>query len=132
MGWWAAFSFWNVRISSWETYLEAYTKSTLNLLNFEQAKFGIVHYVWRSCGTEPFAVKRACVKSKILCGTYTLQADRAKFDKHRSSPLCPLCLRENEAKFHFLDTNLQLEIESLTSGMCFALHQRRTMLIQWY
>ena len=81
---------------------ECKTKSTLNLLNFEQAQFGIVHNVLRSRGTEAFAVKRGCVISKILCGTYTLQADRAKFDKHRSIPLCPLCFRENEDHKHFI------------------------------
>jgi rRNA maturation protein Nop10 len=45
---------------------------------------------------------RACVKSKIVCGTYTLQADRARFNGQKTTSRCPICYKEPEDTKHFL------------------------------
>jgi len=63
---------------------------------------GKPHNIWKSCGSELYAVKRAGIKSKIACGTYTLQIDRSKFSAWKTSPLCLLCLKEPEDLCHFL------------------------------
>ena len=55
-----------------------------------------------SCGSELYAVKRACIKSKIVCGTYTLQADRARFNGQKTTSRCPLCFKEPEDTKHFI------------------------------
>jgi hypothetical protein len=46
---------------------DATTKSTLKLFNFEEFEIGKIHNIWKSCGSDLYAVKRACVKSKIVC-----------------------------------------------------------------
>ncbi|XP_063411607.1 uncharacterized protein LOC134694525 [Mytilus trossulus] len=82
--------------------LEARTKVSMKMLNVDNFKAGVVHNIWESCGSELLSVKRACVKAKIISGTYTLQADRAKFNGNRSSSLCPLCFKQSEDLMHFL------------------------------
>ena len=72
------------------------------MLNFENFKVGVVHNIWESSGSELLSVKRACVKAKIISGTYTLQADRAKFNGNRTSSLCPLCFKQSEDLMHFI------------------------------
>lgn len=81
---------------------EARGKSSLNLLNFENIRLGTTHIVWKSCGTEPYEVTRASVKSKLLCGVYTLQSDKAKFKKQGVSALCLMCFKEPEDRKHFV------------------------------
>lgn len=81
---------------------EAKSKSSLRFLNIEALNVGTVHNVWKSSGTEMFAIKRACIKSKLICGTYTLQIDRAKFKQYTVSSFCPLCLKEPEDTKHFI------------------------------
>jgi hypothetical protein len=68
----------------------------------EEFEIGKIHNIWKSCGSDLFAVKRACVKSKIVCGTYTLQADRARFNGLKTTSRCPLCFKEPEDTKHFL------------------------------
>ena len=63
---------------------------------------GKPHNIWKSCGSELCTVKRADIKSKIACGTYTLQIDRSKFSAWKTSPLCLLCLTQREDLCHFL------------------------------
>jgi hypothetical protein len=77
---------------------DATTKSTLKLFNFEEFEIGKIHNIWKSCGSDLYAVKRACVKSKIVCGTYTLQADRARFNGQKTTSRCPLCFKEPEVQ----------------------------------
>ncbi|CAG2257637.1 unnamed protein product [Mytilus edulis] len=82
--------------------LEARTKVSMKMLNVDNFKVGVVHNIWESSGSELLSVKRACVKAKIISGTYTLQADRAKFNGNRTSSLCPLCFKQSEDLMHFL------------------------------
>jgi hypothetical protein len=63
---------------------------------------GKPHNIWKICGSELYAVKRAGIKSNIACGTYTLQIDRSKFSAWKTNPLCLLCLKEPEDLCHFL------------------------------
>lgn len=57
---------------------------------------GKPHNIWKSCGSELYAVKRAGIKSKIACGTYTLQNDHSKFNVWKTSLLCLICFKEPE------------------------------------
>ena len=48
-------------------------------------------------------VTRACIKARILTGTYTLQAKRSKFKKHSYSDAnCLICKQEPETRMHFI------------------------------
>jgi hypothetical protein len=43
---------------------DATTKYTLKLFNFEEFEIGKIRNIWKSCGSDLYAVKRACVKLK--------------------------------------------------------------------
>ena len=42
------------------------------------------------------------MKARLLTGTYTLQATRARFNQFCVNPQCPLCKQEPENRVHFL------------------------------
>ncbi|VDI04475.1 Hypothetical predicted protein [Mytilus galloprovincialis] len=123
---------------------EAKDKSTLNLLNIEDTIIGKTHNIWFSGGAEPFAVKRCNIKSKLACGTYTLQQDRAKFSRQSVSPICQLCKHEPEDREHFIIDCKVLEevrspfidklrcyIQDIASGILFGeLFQSNNNLLQ--
>lgn len=162
---------------------EVKTKSTLQYICLDNIETGHVHNIWESCGSETFAITKACVKSKIATGTYTLQLHKAKFSRNcLVSSTCLLCGKEPEDIKHFLircsvlqqdrqyffdilrdklqsftslelcsavfnseDSLLQLiidssnfrfcenrhrlELESVTRGLCYRLHQRRSCVL---
>lgn len=82
---------------------EAKQKKTLALLSLENCGYGVIHNIWKSCDTDPFATTMAGLKVKIATNTLVLQANRAKFDKNCStSPICLLCQLEPEDINHFI------------------------------
>ena len=56
---------------------------------------------WKSASFVNISVKKACVKARILTGTYALQKDRAKFYKLKENSYCQLCSDGEENKRHF-------------------------------
>lgn len=58
--------------------------------------------VWEAAGYESMSVSKAMIKVKLLLGTYILQTNRHKFNKHEVSPDCPLCDSGDEDREHFI------------------------------
>ncbi|WAR28896.1 LOW QUALITY PROTEIN: LORF2-like protein, partial [Mya arenaria] len=56
---------------------------------------------------EPSA--KAVVKARVLTGTYTLQANKHKFNQHLVNPTCTLCNLGPEDREHFLTQCLSLQ-----------------------
>ena len=81
---------------------EAKSKSTLARLNYENVKEGKIHNIWKSCGTNPYAITSASLKAKLATGTIYLQYHRAKFSNGHVSPICQLCAEEEEDILHFI------------------------------
>ena len=79
-------------------------KSTLKYLNPNFAKVGKVHQVYAHVNNSTFDVRRAEVKARLLTGSYTLQANRARFNQFSVNPQCPLCKQAPETREHFIVT----------------------------
>jgi hypothetical protein len=58
--------------------------------------------LWTSLKDNPNDVKKAAVKARLLTGTYTLQANRAKCNQNEVDPTCKTCGLEAEDRKHFL------------------------------
>lgn len=86
----------------WKVDIES--KSTLKYLNPNSVKVGKVHQVYAHVHNSTFDVRRAEVKARLLTGSYTLQANRARFNQFSVSPLCPLCKQAPETREHFIVT----------------------------
>ena len=80
---------------------EATDKSTLSMLNLDSCAYSRIHPVW-SCIRFTEEIPRAALKAKILCGTYILQSNKARFNQYDVSPACPLCDGPDEDRYHFL------------------------------
>ena len=84
----------------WREDIES--KSTLRYLNPDSVKVGRVHQVYAYVNNSTFDIRRAEMKARLLTGTYTLQATRARFNQFCVNPQCPLCKQEPENRVHFL------------------------------
>ncbi|CAC5358342.1 unnamed protein product [Mytilus coruscus] len=81
--------------------IEAHSKSTLARLNYENVKEGQIHNIWKSCGTNPYAISLASLKAKLATGTVYLLYYRSKFSNGHASPICIICKEEVEDIKHF-------------------------------
>ena len=92
----AIWLFWHTRWSE-----SAASKSSLRYMNV-----GIdsrrPHHVWSTVQPNQRDVKAACIKAKLLTGTYTLQSNRARFNQFEVNPTCTICNKEPETREHFL------------------------------
>ena len=75
-------------------------KKSLCYLQTPSLRVGTVHSVWRDIETVK-QVKRCIVRTRILTGTYTLQAHRNVFNK-TMDPTCPHCQLEAEDLRHMV------------------------------
>ena len=77
-------------------------------------------------------VNRISTKLKYLCGAYTLQSNRAVYNKTEVSPTCQLCGEGDEDLEHFIlncsyleytrnpiISEIEREIDSLLGKLCF-------------
>ncbi|CAC5399385.1 unnamed protein product [Mytilus coruscus] len=91
-------SYWMDRLKT-----EVKSRSSLKFLNVNNITQGKTHNAWDSCGTEPFTSTMACIKAKIMCGIYTLQHDKVKFDRFcGTNSACKLYGKGSEDIKHFL------------------------------
>ncbi|CAC5404035.1 unnamed protein product [Mytilus coruscus] len=67
----------------------------------QDVKEGQIHNIWKSCGTNPYAITSAS-KAKLATGTIYLQYHRAKFSNGHVSPICQLCAEGNEDILYFI------------------------------
>ena len=66
--------------------------------------------IWRSrSGTARQLGAAMDFSAKLLCGTYILQKNKAKFNQYEVSSLCPLCGVESEDIVHFMLTCEKVE-----------------------
>jgi hypothetical protein len=54
-------------------------------------QFGKPHSTWSFVRDNPTDVQKAAIKTRILTGCYTLQANRSKFNQYNVDPTCPIC-----------------------------------------
>ena len=66
-----------------------------------QLQIGVCHQVWKTVRNSPKDVEKAAIKARILTGTYTLQANRSKFNQYTVDRTCPLCGKGIENRKHF-------------------------------
>jgi hypothetical protein len=82
---------------------DAQTKSTLQFVNLNiTPPFSRPHAVWDGVDSNVTDVRRATLKTRLLTGRLTLQANRATYSKHTVSATCPLCHQAPEDRQHFL------------------------------
>ena len=86
-----------------EQWREAIKSSpSLKYLNPESVKVGSAHHLWSSVRNSLHDSRRAQLKARVLTGTYTLQSNRAVFNKFAVDPTCKLCEQCPETRQHFL------------------------------
>jgi len=86
----------------WTKDVEA--KPSLRYLSIQDHPTPTPHPLWATVGSKPRHIKEATVKVRVLTGTYTLQANKHKFNQHQVDPTCLLCRTEGEDRKHFLTT----------------------------
>ena len=79
----------------------ASTKPSLRYLNLDLDPRR-PHHVWTSVKPTLRDVRAASIKAKLLTGSYTLQANRARFNQYDVNPTCIVCKQEPEGREHFL------------------------------
>ena len=60
------------------------------------------HQLWHSVPNNICAVTKANIRAKLITGTYTLQANRAKFNQYSVSSTCILCKSESDDRIHLV------------------------------
>lgn len=100
-----------------ELLIDAEGKSTLINCNINSMRIGKTHMVWDSVMSNTTDVKRGIIKARMLTGTYTLQSNKAKFNKYEINATCPLCRLEAEDITHMITR-------------CTALHNSRLVNIK--
>jgi hypothetical protein len=93
---WSVLSWWELSLCS-----EGKVKSTLLYMSFEKVSFSSPRSIWQAISPNIRSVARACIKARLLTGTYMLQDTRAKYDA-KVAPTCPLCESDREMREHFL------------------------------
>jgi hypothetical protein len=92
-----------VSISYWSSkWKKATTLCSLHYMSLSNCGPGKPTLLRTSIKDDPMDVKRATIKARILTGTYTLQANKAKVNQNTVDPTCRACQREPEDRSHFL------------------------------
>ncbi|CAC5406069.1 unnamed protein product [Mytilus coruscus] len=84
--------------------LECEEKSTLQNLAISNLGIGVTHPVWATVSSSVSDIRKAITKSRMLTGTYLLQAHRHRFNQAEVDPFCPNCRTETEDLCHVLTT----------------------------
>jgi hypothetical protein len=66
--------------------LEKENKSSLKFMSKTLCQFGKQHSTWSFVRDNPTDVQKAAIKTRILTGCYTLQANRSKFNQYKVDP----------------------------------------------
>ena len=69
-----------------ETLWKEDIKSSLKYLSPDSVKVGKVHQIYAYVNNSTFDVRRAEIKARLLTGTYTLQANRARYNQFKVNP----------------------------------------------
>ena len=85
-----------------EWYNEVEDKTSLKYLTLQKHPTRNSHPIWHTVPNNTRAVMKANIKAKIITGTYTLQANRARFSQHSVSPTCLLCKNDSQDREHLI------------------------------
>ena len=85
------------------------SKSSLKYLDPDLIKIGEPHHVYATVRPNTHDIQRAEIKARLLTGTYTLQANRARFNQNEVDGTCRLCSKDIETREHFIATCEALE-----------------------
>ena len=77
-------------------------KSSVYLLAKYDFTPGKAHRLWTDTNYDKRYIRRSCIKSKLLTGTYILQQNRARFNQFAVDPTCLMCGDAPETISHFL------------------------------
>ena len=77
-------------------------KSSLKYLSSDQACVAKTHPVWQTSVNDAWRSLHARTRVRLLTGTYTLQANIAKFNQNEVDPTCQLCGTLPEDRVHFI------------------------------
>ena len=78
---------------------EARAKKTLNHINLDNCKPGMLHSIWDLDTTDPLIAIRASIHAKILVQRYPLNTSRTS---KSNTDICPCCDEQEETLAHFL------------------------------
>ncbi len=81
---------------------DAASKPSMRYLCLDNCSLTQPHPVWRYATDTARQRPRICVRAKLLTGTYTLQANRHKFNQYEVSATCQLCKAAPENRSHFI------------------------------
>ena len=81
---------------------EQKSKTSLRYLTLQQHPMDEPHPIYKYTGSDPHEIEKAAIKARILTGTYTLQANRHKFNQYEVDKTCELCAQEAEDREHFI------------------------------
>ncbi|KAK3088117.1 hypothetical protein FSP39_014918 [Pinctada imbricata] len=77
-------------------------KSTLKHLSVQENPLDEPHAIYKYVGSNPHEAEKAAIKPRLLTGTYTLQANRHKYNQHEVDATCEMCKHEAEDREHFI------------------------------
>lgn len=75
---------------------------SLVFMNLDICKVGKPHPVIELCPPDHKETPRMMVKLRMITGTYSLQANRARFNQFEVNPTCRLCNTDVEDRSHFI------------------------------
>jgi hypothetical protein len=76
--------------------------SPLKYLSKDNLRIGNPHSIYRTVKPSILDVRKSIIKTRMVTRTYTLQADRHKFNRYEVEPMCQLCNIESEDLPHML------------------------------
>jgi hypothetical protein len=85
-----------------EWYNEVEDKTSLKYLTLQKHSTRNSHPIWHTVPNNTRGVMKANIKAKIITGTYTLQANRARVNQHSVSSTCLLCKNDSEDREHLI------------------------------
>ena len=80
------------------------SKSSLKYININNICAGKTHHVYTTVRPNLQDIQWAEVKVRLLTGTYTLQANRARFNQNEVDSTCKLCDKSPETREHFISS----------------------------
>ena len=91
---------------------EIKNKTSLKHLALQENPLDEPHPIYKHTGSDPYEIEKAAIKVRLLTGTYTLQANKHKYNQHEVDKTCELCRAGTEDREHFILS-------------CTALHEAR-------
>ena len=114
---------------------EMKNKTSLRYMAVQKHPLDEPHPLYKHTGSNPHEIGKAAIKARILTGTYTLQANRHKFNHQDIDKTCELCRTDTENREHFildctaLEERRQKHVPSLLE-LAPELKGKRTELLQ--